>query len=403
MEKCVASTEWGAAAQRLLPDMVSLRRAIHADPEIGLHNPRTTAKVLEAIADLPLEIRQGSSTTGLVARLRGARPGRRVLLRGDMDALPMQEQTGAPFASKFDGVMHACGHDAHTAMLAAAARLLASRRDTLSGEVLFMFQPGEEGHHGARFMIEDGLLDPLPDAAFALHVMPNAPHGVFTGRAGPTLASSDTVRARISGRGGHASMPHDAQDPIPVACAAVQALQTVVTRQFSVFDPVVISITKIQAGTTRNVIPDDANLLGTIRALSPAARAASWKATRAAIEGIARAHGLAAEVEIEEGFPVTVSDRRVVELARAAAVDLFGAGAWRDMASPVMGAEDFSYVLEKVPGAMLFLGAAAEGEDWTQCCGLHSARMSLDEQVMARGAALHASVAERFLESGLTA
>src|SRR5688500_12367182 len=205
-------------AQALGPRIVALRRAIHAEPELGLETPQTLAKVRAELADLPLEWREGASCTGAVATLKGANPGPAVLLRGDMDALPMPEETGLDFASKIPGRMHACGHDTHTAMLAGAARMLATRRDELAGEVRFMFQPGEEGFHGARFMLEDGLLDPLPDAAFALHIMPNYKHGTLVSRADALLAAADKLEIVVEGRGGHASMPHQTRDPIPVAC-----------------------------------------------------------------------------------------------------------------------------------------------------------------------------------------
>jgi amidohydrolase len=205
--------------------IVALRRAIHAEPELGLQTPKTRDKVRAALAHLPLEWREGPSTTGLVATLKGgAGAGRRVLLRGDMDALPMTEQTGLDFASTIPGAMHACGHDTHTAMLAGAAEVLCARAASLAGEVQFMFQPGEEGFHGARFMLDDGLIDPLPDAAFALHIMPNSPHGLVAGRAGPLLASADQFDIVVQGRGGHASMPHETLDPVPVACEIVTAL-----------------------------------------------------------------------------------------------------------------------------------------------------------------------------------
>ncbi|MFQ3596627.1 MAG: M20 family metallopeptidase [Sphingomonadaceae bacterium] len=380
--------------------MVDLRRAIHREPELGLHTPRTMAKVRAALADLPLAWREGPSTSGMVAVLQGGANGRTVLLRGDMDALPMPEDTGLPFASEVPGAMHACGHDSHTAMLAGAARLLCARREELAGTVLFMFQPGEEGHHGARFMLEDGLLDPLPDAAFALHVMPNAPHGVFGGRAGPLLASADMLEVTVKGRGGHASMPHDACDPVPIACAIVTAIQTFVTREVPVGDPAVVTVGKIAAGTTNNVIAESAYLLGTIRTLSPHRRSAVQAGLRRVAEGIAMAHGATADVRFTEGFPVTICDRRAVDFAARTIRDLLGDEAWRTMEAPVMGAEDFSYVLEKVPGAMFFLGASHAGEDWRQCCALHSNRMVLDETVMARGAAVHAALAMRFLDHG---
>ncbi|WP_448581211.1 M20 metallopeptidase family protein [Thermaurantiacus sp.] len=391
-----------AAADALLPDMVALRRAIHAEPELGLMTPKTSARVREALADLPLEWREGPSTTGLVATLRGGANGRTVLLRGDMDALPMPEDTGLPFASQVEGVMHACGHDSHTAMLVGAARLLCGMREQLAGTVMFMFQPGEEGHHGARFMLEDGLLDPLPDAAFALHVMPNAPHGMVGGRAGALLASADLLEVTVVGKGGHASMPHDALDPIPIACAIVSAIQTFVTREVPVADPAVVTIGRIQAGTTNNVIAEKAELLGTIRTLSRHRRAAVQQGLRRLVEGIAAAHGATAHVRFTEGFPVTVCDPRAVAFGRATVEALFP-GAWQEMAQPVMGAEDFAYVLEKVPGAMFFLGVSHEGAEWRQCCPLHSNRMVLDESVMARGAALHAALAIRFLENGFSA
>jgi len=380
--------------------MIDLRRSIHADPELGLSTPRTTEKALKALEGLPLDYRRGSSTTGFVAVLRGANPGPTVLLRGDMDALPMPEDTGLAFASRVKGAMHACGHDAHTAMLAGAAKLLCARRAALSGTVLFMFQPGEEGWHGARYMMGDGLLDPRPDAAFALHILPNAPHGVFTSKAGPLMASADKIRITVRGRGGHASMPHDALDPIPIACEIVLAAQTFVTRQVSVVDPAVVTFGKLEAGTTDNVIPETAFLLGTIRTLSAPSRAAVQAGLRRMAMGIAAAHGASADVAFEEGFPVTVCDARAVDLGKRVVEDLFGPSAWRTMPAPMMGAEDFSYVLEQTPGAMFFLGAAKAGEDWSACCGLHSNHMILDETVMVRGAALHAALAQRFLATG---
>ncbi|HEX3837632.1 MAG TPA: M20 family metallopeptidase [Steroidobacteraceae bacterium] len=388
---------WSEEAIRLLPELVKLRRAIHSEPELGLRTPKTVAKITSALAGLPLEYRRGPSSDGIVAVLRGAREGGTVLLRGDMDALPMHEDTGLPFASADAGAMHACGHDSHVAMLVGAARLLCAKRSDLAGTVLLMFQPGEEGWHGARFMLDDGLLDPLPQASFALHVMPNAPHGIFTSRVGPLLASADTLKIVVTGRGGHASMPHDAVDPIPIACEIVTAIQAYVTRRMPAFDPVVITIARIEAGTTDNVIPETASLLGTIRTLSPENRSAVQTGLRQLAEGIAAAHGAAARVDIELGFPVTRCDARAVALGRRVVADLYGEASWLPLPAPVMGAEDFSYVLEKTPGAMFFLGASAAGSDWRTCCGLHSNRMVIDETVMARGAAVLAGIAARFL------
>jgi hippurate hydrolase len=291
-------------------------------------------------------------------------------------------------------------------MLAGAARLLCARRETLRGEVRFMFQPGEEGHHGARFMLDDGLLGgagstrALPDAAFALHVMPNAPYGLVTGKEGPLMAAADQLDIVITGRGGHASMPHQTSDPMPVACEIVSALQALVTRQFDAHDPVIVTIAKIDGGTTYNVIPDSVAMKGTMRTLSARHRAQLHERVRQLVTGIAAAHGLSAAVTITEGFPVTICDGRAVDLAEAVSRELFGEGGFRRLERPIMGAEDFSYVLEKVPGAMVFLGVAHDGADHHCCEAIHSTRMVLDESAMPRGAALLAGMAEQFLAKG---
>ena len=379
--------------------VIALRRAIHAEPELGLETPKTLAKVRAELADLPLEWREGTSCTGAVAVLNAGKAGRSVLLRGDMDALPMEEETGLEFASTLPGRMHACGHDTHTAMLAGAARLLAARADRLDGEVRFMFQPGEEGFHGAHIMLADGLLDPLPDAAFALHVMPNAPHGTIGSRAGTLLASADMLEIAVTGRGGHASMPHDARDPVPVACEIVLALQAMVTRRFDATDAVVVTVAQMDAGSAHNIIPDRARLKGTIRTLSASNREAVAQAIRRLAEHVAAAHDCVAEVTITEGFPPTVNDPRAVALAEAVAGAL-PEGAFMRLPAPIMGAEDFSYVIAKVPGMMAFLGVAEAGADWRECCGIHSSRMLVDETVLPRGAAFLAGCAARFLERG---
>lgn len=381
--------------------IIALRRAIHAEPELGLHTPRTRDKVRLALAHLPLEWREGPSTTGVVATLKGkAGEGRRVLLRGDMDALPMTEETGLPFSSTIPGAMHACGHDTHTAMLAGAAEVLCARADSLAGEVQFMFQPGEEGFHGARFMLEDGLIDPLPDAAFALHIMPNSPHGLVAGRSGALMASADQFDIVVEGRGGHASMPHDALDPVPVACEIVTALQAAVTRKFPVSDPVVATVAKIEAGTAHNVIADRVAMRGTMRTLSQANRTRIHEVLTQLATHIAAAHGMVANVTITPGFPVTACDPRAVALGESVVCDLVGDEAFHRLDHPIMGAEDFSYVLDKVPGAMFFLGVAHEGVDWRSCCSIHSTRMMVDESVLPLGTAVLAGCAERFLAGG---
>src|SRR6266852_4967657 len=276
-------------------EIAELRRSIHAEPEIGLDLPKTQHKVLAALEGLTLEITCGESLSSVTAVLRGVRPGQTVLLRGDMDALPVTERTGVPYSSQVADAMHACGHDLHTAMLAGAARLLSARQADLPGTVIFMFQPGEEGYAGARHMITEGVLDAAgerPVAAYGLHVTSNRlPCGVFSTRPGPMLAAADQITVTVHGRGGHASAPHRAADPIPAACEMVLALQTLVTRKFDVFDPVVITVGSFQAGTTDNVIPDEARFLATARSYSASSRTALAEEVPRLIKDIAGAHG----------------------------------------------------------------------------------------------------------------
>jgi amidohydrolase len=402
MNRPAHTSDWLEGSHALQNDTIALRRAIHREPELGLETPKTLAKVRAALDGLPLAFKSGPSSSGVIAILEGARPGRTVLLRGDMDALPMPENSNVEFASTVAGAMHACGHDAHTAMLASAARLLCAKREHLHGRVLFMFQPGEEGYHGARHMIDDGLLDdPAPDAAFAIHIAPNAPAGVLSSKPGPLLAAADVFAIDVCGRGGHASMPHHTRDPIPIACEIVGALQSFVTRRVDAFDPVVITVAQIVAGSTNNVIPETARLVGTIRSVSESARAAAHAGVARIAEHVARAHDAEAKVELTRGFPVTVCDRRAVELAECAVTDLLGAAGWQTMEKPIMGAEDFSYVLQRVPGAMLMLGVCPDGQDWQTACPCHSNRMVLNEAMLARGVAAHCAIAERFLNHGL--
>ncbi|MGY2081696.1 M20 metallopeptidase family protein [Modestobacter sp. SYSU DS0657] len=386
-----------AAARADADRTLDLRRRLHRRPEIGLHLPETQATVVEAFAGLPVELTTGTTTSSVVGVLRGARPGPSYLLRADMDALPVQEDTGLPFASEVAGVMHACGHDTHVAMLLGAARLLAERRDQLAGQVVFMLQPGEEGFHGARFMLEEGLLDAVPEApvsgAFALHISTMFPTGTINVRPGPMMASADQWTITVHGRGGHASTPHLGADPVPVAAEIVLALQTMVTRTVDVFDPAVVTVGHLEAGTTDNVIPDSALLHGTIRALSAERRAQVLAAVQRVGEHVAAAHGLTAVFERIEGYPVTVNDADVAARVTAAAGAVLGADASRVMPVPLMGAEDFSYVLERVPGAMAFLGACPPDLDPATAPGNHSNLVVFDEDALPAGVALYARVA----------
>jgi amidohydrolase len=382
------------AARALQPDTVALRRDLHRHPEIGNDLPRTQGAVLEAIGDLGLDVRTGTGVTSVTATLDTGRPGGTMLLRGDMDALPMPEDTGLDYASEVDGAMHACGHDAHTAMLASAARLLADRADDLTGKVVFMFQPGEEGHHGARHMLEEGLLDGLHvTRAFAIHQSPSFPSGMIATKAGPLLASADEFVVEVVGRGGHAAMPHHANDPVPVACAMVGAFQTLVTRRVDVFDPAVVTVGSVRAGSTNNVIPESARLVGTIRAVSERTRALVHTELERIATNIAAAHDMEARFRIDPGFPVTVNDADAAAWVGDVARRIVSPELVVEMPNPVMGAEDWSYVLQQVPGAMAFLGTCPPGEDFHRVAPNHSNRMVIDEDAMAVGVALHAATA----------
>ena len=399
-------------AAELAGEIAELRHAIHREPEIGLDLPKTQAKVLGALDGLPLEISTGQALSSVTAVLRGGAADSRapsgsgpvVLLRGDMDALPVTEETGLPYASAVPGAMHACGHDLHTAMLAGAAKLLSARQAHLPGTVIFMFQPGEEGYAGARHMISEGVLDAAgqrPVAAYALHVTSNKlPPGMFSTRPGPMLAAADQLRVTVHGRGGHASQPHRAADPIPAGAEMVLALQTMVTRKFDVFDPVVVTVGSFHAGTTDNVIPDRARFLATIRSFSAASRATLADLVPQLIKGIALSHGLTADVEYAAEYPVTVNDGAEAAFATATIAEAFGPARGETAEFPITGAEDFSFVLNEVPGAFVFLGACPPDRDPESAPTNHSALALFDDAALAEGTALYAELALRRLAAG---
>lgn len=391
-----------AEAREFQDDLVALRRRLHEHPELGNDLPETRDAVLEAIDGLPLDVTLHESTSGVAAMLEGGRPGPTILLRGDMDALPLQEDSDVDFSSRLDGHMHACGHDLHTSMLVGAARVLSAHRDRLAGRVLFMFQPGEEGHHGARYMLDEGLLD-VParsdgsaspvTGAFAIHVTSSMPTGLVATKGGPLMASADTFTIRITGRGGHASEPHRAVDPIPVACEVVQALQTMVTRRIDVFDPAVVTVGRLVAGTTSNVIPESALIEGTIRTVSERTRSSVHDHLRRVAEGVVAAHGAEVTVDLDIGYPVTSNHDEFAETSMSVATELFGERRVARMPTPIMGAEDFSYVLDRVPGTMMFLGATPHDRDPRRAAPNHSNLVTFDEEAMPTGVALYSAMA----------
>ncbi len=386
-------------AAAMLADLQTLRRDLHRIPEIGLHLPRTQERVLTALDGLPLEITLGKNLSSITAVLRGTKSGGTVLLRGDMDALPVTEAGGEEFTSTLDGAMHACGHDLHTAGLVGAARLLAARRQDLPGDVVFMFQPGEEGWDGAGHMIDEGVLTASGrhvDAAYGLHVSAASyAKGQFTARPGTLMAASGALEVRVKGDGGHGSSPHDARDPIPAACEMVTALQTMVTRTFDVFDPVVITVGSFHAGTRRNIIPDDAVFEATLRSFSPEVAARVGERAEQVCRGIAQAHGLDIEVTYAPEYPATVNDADAYDFVAGTIRDVFGEERFTEMADPITGSEDFSRVLERVPGAYLFLGACPG--DPASAPDNHSPRARFDDSVLGDGAALLAELAVRRL------
>ncbi|GAB4078476.1 M20 metallopeptidase family protein [Nostocoides australiense] len=385
----------------LAGDIIALRRDLHRHPELGLHNPATQQRIVDALAGLPLEITRGRDCTSVVAVLRGgAGSGRAVLLRGDMDALPVTEDLPLDFVSQEPGLMHACGHDLHVAGLVGAARLLCARRAELAGDVIFMFQPGEEGPGGAEVMLREGLLDaagvPVV-AAYALHVAAAGERlGTWFGRPGPLMAAADEAVIRIVGEGGHGSQPHLAKDPVPVACEIVLAMQLMVTRQFNAMEPMVLTVGKIAGGTKDNIIPDDAVLELTLRTFDDEQRRTAHTAIARVAEGIASAHGLTAEVTWLMGYPVTVNDDTEYAFLRATVEEIFGAERYVDMPHPEAGAEDFAFVAGRVPSAYVFLSACPADEPGSAPDN-HSPRASFDDAVVPDGAMLLAELAMRRL------
>lgn len=386
-------------AKELTSYLADLRHRLHQHPEVGLQLPVTQQTVLQELDGLGLEISTGTAVSSVTAVLRGTGEGPAVLLRGDMDALPVSEDTGLDYASRVDGTMHACGHDLHTAMLVGAAKLLTAHRSELPGDVVFMFQPGEEGWDGARYMIDEGVLDAAGrrvGSAYGMHVMSaTVPRGVFTTRGGTLMASSDALKVTVRGAGGHGATPHLANDPIVAAAEMVTALQTLVTRKFDIFDPAVITVGYFHAGTKRNVIPDTAQFEATIRTFSEEAHDRIRVETPRLCSRIAEAHGVTAEIEFAGEYPVTVNDAAHAEFAAEVVADVFGDDRYQPMENPLSGSEDFSRVLDAVPGTYLFLGAHC-GDD-VDAPSNHSPRAVFDDSVLPDGVLLHAQLAVRAL------
>ena len=388
----------GAVA--LQPELVELRHRLHRRPELGLHLPETQAMVLKELDGLGLEITLGKTSTSVTALLRGAKRGKAVLLRGDMDALPIHEETGVEFSSTIDGAMHACGHDLHTAMLVGAAKLLSAHRDQLEGDVVFMFQPGEEGQDGAGHMIAEGVLDAAGvrvSSAYGIHVLSGGlPRNVFATKPGTMMASADELHVTVRGVGGHGSTPHFAKDPIVVAAQMVGDLQTLVTRKFDIFDPVVVTVGYFHAGTKSNIIPSEAKFEVTIRAFSLIAREKILREAKLLCEKIGEAYSLEVDAVVMGQYPVTINNSEHAQYVADTAIELFGAESYTPMEFPIAGAEDFSRVLLEVPGSYMFLGACTS-DDFATAPSNHSALATFDDRVLCKGVEMHAELAIRAL------
>ena len=366
--------------------IVALRRDIHREPELGFDTEKTAEKVLGALEGLPLDLKTGVAQNGIVATLWGEGEGPTVGLRADMDALPIEEETGLPFASEIEGRMHACGHDGHTSMLVGAAHALSGMRDRLGGTVKFVFQPAEEGGGGGGVMVDEGVADDL-SSIFALHVWPGLPFGKVATKAGPIMAAADAFEMEIRGSGGHGAMPHLAADAVVIAAQVVTALQTVVSREVDPVEPAVLTVGEIGAGTAFNIIPEKARLGGTVRTLNPDLRERMPGRMEAVASGVAKGMRGDANLDYTFSYPVTVNDEGAANHALDVAEDLFGAESVLELPNPSMTSEDFAFFLEKVPGAFIWLGV---GEDVS---GLHTPQFAFDEEILPRGSALLVALA----------
>ncbi len=368
-------------------ELAAIRRDLHAHPELGFEEVRTSGIVADKLRGWGIAVTTGIGRTGVVGVIEGKRPGRRIGLRADMDALPIHEQTNLPWASKTPGVMHACGHDGHTAILLGAARYLAETRD-FAGTAVLIFQPAEEGLGGGRAMIADGLFERFPcDEIYALHNSPYDAPGTVGVKPGPAMAGANFFDIRITGKGSHAAMPEAGTDALVIAAGLVQQLQTIVSRNVAATAPVVLSVTQFHAGSAYNVIPETAELKGTIRYFDPAVSEKVSERVRTVCDGFARAHGATIDVEIRNVFDVLVNDARLSEGILGAARDVVGADNAGTKDRLVMGSEDFADMLRVVPGAYCTVGHAGD-------VPLHNPAFILDDGILPIGAALLARMVE---------
>ena len=378
-------------AKAMLPELQALRRQLHQIPEFGLELPKTLEVILKQINGLG-EITTSKEISSAVLHIKGDQPGPTVLLRADMDALAVIEDTNLDYAST-NGYMHACGHDLHMAMGVGAAKILSSRKSEIKGDVIIFFQPGEEGHHGADVMINQGDLmvsGNKPIRAYGLHVFSSYPLGMMGSKAGPLMASAGDLFVTVSGSGGHGSMPWLSKDPISVLTEIMSALQTMVTKRFNAFDPVIVNIGWVKAGdtATTNVIPESASFGATVRVFSEENATKLKKYTTELAESVAKAFGLSATVEFTRATKVLVNDASAIQAVEKVTTKLFGAGRYVNLPAPIAGGEDFASIVHEIPGAFVFMGAAPPGVDPSTAATNHSNKAVFDDSVLADGAAL---------------
>ena len=389
-----------AALAPHLSALVQLRRDLHSHPELSYQEKRTASQVAAYLHALGLPVHQGLGTTGLVASIHGqgfsaAHPGPSVGLRADMDALPLAEATGLPYASRHPGKMHACGHDGHTAMLLGAAHLLSQQRN-FAGTVHLIFQPAEEGGAGAKAMMEDGLFQRFAcQAVFALHNWPDLPQGQMAVRVGPIMAANIRFEIRVRGKGGHAALPHTTRDPVPVACAIVTQLQTLVSRTLDPVDSAVLTIGKIEAGTVENIIPNEAVLYGTLRTLRDDTQATLVAGIERIAQHIAAAHECKALYVHEPGYPNTTNSAAEAALMAQVMAEVVGPENTHPNIDPAMTSEDFGFMLQQVPGAYGWIGNGKNGQRGTS---LHHPGYDFNDDNIALGARFWDTLARRWLE-----
>lgn len=379
----------------LTPEIIRLRRDFHQHPELGFQETRTAGVIARRLETLGLEVREGVGCTGVVGLLRGSRPGKTIMLRADMDALPIQEDDQTPYASTNSGVAHACGHDAHSAMVLIAAELLSKHRDGLSGNIKFVFQPAEEGPGGAEPMIRDGVLDnPTVDAAIGLHVWNDLPVGKVGVRAGPLMASCDVVEISILGRSGHGAVPHQCADPVAAAAQVISALQTIVSREISPTKPAVVTIASIHGGAAPNIIPDEVRMTGTTRAFDKTVRESLPGRIERIVKGVTSAMQCSYKLNYIFRYPPTINDEVITELVRQVASSSVGQ---RNVVLPeqTTGGEDMSFFLERVPGCYFFLGSANSKKGLNK--PHHNSKFDLDEACLPVGVQILAQSALTYL------